>query len=111
MMQSLNTQIVACNPLAPDEYGGRISTQSMASSRTREEEMRSAGRSLIKRLRRDQVSEVLSSRRFSMRPISLTMLRAMDKSLEGKTGRRSVRKREYRGIRWTGSISSSGRPI
>jgi len=73
--------------------------------------MRSAGRSRIRRFRRAQVSEVVSSRRSSMAPISLIMDRAEVRFSEGKTGRRSVRKREYRGIRWTGSIKSSGRPI
>jgi len=83
----------------------------MASMRSLEEEIRSAGRSLIRRFRRLQVSDVWSSRRFSMRPISLIVLRAVVRSSDGKTGRRSVRKREYRGMRWTGSINNSGRPI
>lgn len=94
MIQSLNKHIVACKPLTPDEYGGRISTQSIASRRTREEEMRSAGRSLMSRFKRVQVSDVLSSRRFSMAPISLIVDRAAVRSSDGNTGRRSVRKRE-----------------
>lgn len=56
--------------------------------------MRSAGRSRMRRFRRAQVSEVVSSRRFSMAPISLMMVKAEERVGEGKTGRRSVRKRE-----------------
>jgi len=94
MIQSLKIQIVACRPETPELYGGRISTKSTASRRMREEEMRSAGRSRIRRFRRAQVSEVVSSRRFSMAPISLMMVRAEERVEDGKTGRRSVRKRE-----------------
>ena len=66
----------------------------MASNNIRDEEIKSAGRSLIRRLRRLQVSEVLSSRRCSIKPISLIMFKAVFNSSEGKTGRRSFRKSE-----------------